>query len=47
MENRKESALIKEIWNNVEAKDMGDDKFVIKHSYKYRHDVFEVFPPWR
>ena len=47
IENRRESALIKEIWNNVEAEDVGDGKFVIKHTYKYRHDVSEVFPPWK
>ena len=46
-ESRKESALIKEIWENVEAEEIGDRKFVIKHTYKYRHDVSEVFPPWK
>ena len=33
-ESRKESALIKEIWENVEAEEAGDGKYVIKHTYK-------------
>ena len=31
----------------MEAEEVGDGKFVIKHTYKYRHDVSEVFPPWK
>ena len=46
-ESRKESTLIKEIWENVNAEETSDGKFVIKHTYVYRHDVSEVFPPWK
>ena len=45
--SRKSSAVINEIWENVEAEEADDGKYVIKHTYKYRHDVSEVFPPWR
>ena len=43
----KQEDIIKEIWENVEAEEIGERKFVIKHTYKYRHDVSEVFPPWK
>ena len=46
-ESRKESTLIKEIWENVTAEEISDGKYVIKHKYKYRHDVSKVFPPWK
>ena len=47
MESQRESTLIKEIWDNVNAEEGPDGRYVIKHTYVHRHDVAETFPPWR
>ena len=47
MESQKESTLIREIWENVNAEEKPDGKYVIKHTYVHRHDVADTFPPWK
>ena len=47
MESQKETTLIKEVWDNVNAEEGPDGRYVIKHAYVHRHNVAETFPPWR
>ena len=45
-ESNRESALIKDIWSNIQAEPGPNGKKIIRHSYIHRHDVNETFPPW-
>ena len=39
MESQKESTLIREIWENVNAEEKSDGKYVIKYTYVHRHNL--------
>ena len=41
----KQSKLIQDIWNNIEAEKQENGKYLIRHNYTYRNDIKQLYSP--